>query len=46
MKGQGPTAPYEGYDEREETEEKVTQALAFLQVLFYFSKIAFEKNTD
>jgi len=31
----GPTAPYDGYDEREETEEKVTQALAFLQVLFY-----------
>jgi len=34
----GPTAPYEDYDEREETEEKVTQALAFLQVLFYFLK--------
>ena len=34
----GPTAPYDGYDEREETEEKVTQALAFLQVLFYFLK--------
>jgi len=42
----GPTTPYESYDEREETEEKVTQALAFLQVLFYFPKIAFEKNTD
>ena len=34
----GPTTPYESYDEREETEEKVTQALAFLQVLFYFLK--------
>ena len=34
----GPTIPYESYDEREETEEKVTQALAFLQVLFYFLK--------
>lgn len=45
MKGQGPTAPYEGYDEREETEEKVTRALAFLQVLF-FPKIVFGKNTD
>ena len=40
----GPTAPYDGYDEREDTEEKVRQALAFLQVLFYFPKIAFGKN--
>ena len=32
----GPTAPYGGYDEREDTEEKVMQALAFLQVLFIF----------
>jgi len=34
----GPAAPYDGYDEREDTEEKVRQALAFLQVLFYFLK--------
>ena len=34
----GPTAPYDGYDERDDTEEKVRQALAFLQVLFYFLK--------
>ncbi|WP_456089856.1 hypothetical protein [Oribacterium parvum] len=40
MKGQGPTGHYGGHDERKATEEKVTQALAFLQVLFYFLKIA------
>ncbi|EGL36227.1 hypothetical protein HMPREF9124_0304 [Oribacterium sp. oral taxon 108 str. F0425] len=38
----GPTAPYDGYDEREDTEEKVRQALAFLQVLFLIFK--FPKN--
>ena len=38
----GPTAPYGGYDEREDTEEKVMQALAFLQVLFLIFK--FPKN--
>jgi len=40
----GPTAPYDGYDERDDTEEKVRQALAFLQVLFYFQRIIFLKN--
>ncbi|EJF13945.1 hypothetical protein HMPREF1145_1393 [Oribacterium parvum ACB8] len=38
----GPAAPYDGYDEREDTEEKVRQALAFLQVLFLIFK--FPKN--
>ena len=38
MKSQGPTGHYGGHDERKATEEKVTQALAFLQVLFYFLK--------
>ena len=51
----GPTAPYDGYDEREETEEKVRQALAFLQVHFFdfqiskelsFKKMRFEQITD
>ena len=40
----GPTAPYDGYDERDDTEEKVRQELAFLQVLFYFQRIIFLKN--
>ena len=44
MKSQGPTGHYGGHDERKATEEKVTQALAFLQVLFYFSKIVFGKK--
>ena len=39
----GPTTPYESYDEREETEEKVTQALAFLQVLFFSEKLCLGK---
>ena len=38
LKVKGPTAPYDGYDERDNAEEKVRQALAFLQVLFYFLK--------
>ena len=37
-----PTVPYDGYDEREDTEEKVRRALAFLQVLFLIFK--FPKN--
>ena len=32
----GPTAPYDGYDEREDTEEKVMQALAFFVGAFFF----------
>ena len=39
----GPTAPYDGYDERDDTEEKVRQALAFLQVLFFSEKLCLGK---
>ena len=39
----GPTAPYDGYDERDDTEEKVRQALAFLQVLFFPKNCVWEK---
>ena len=38
LKVKGPTAPYDGYDERDNAEEKVRQALAFLQVLFLIFK--------
>ena len=35
----GPAAPYDGYDEREDTEEKVRQALAFDMYPEYWTHI-------